>query len=142
MNDDEHLLHQTITRSEEISDDVIERLGDERVTSLISAALTEAARRKFPTASPEDIKAFTEDLPHRFPDAEDAIDPADAELLLVAALTGDPEASAEVEEMDPDEVLSLCFLITYAIMSRENLTPDEEKSYIAEVIAEADEYDE
>lgn len=142
MNDDENLLHQTITRSEEISDDVIDRLGDDRVTALISAALTEAARRKFPTASPEDVKAFTEDLPHRFPDAEDAIDPEDAEILIHAALTGDPEAAAEVEEMDPDEVLSLCFLVTYAIMSRENLTEADEKRYIADVIAEADAYDE
>lgn len=142
MNDDETLLHQTITRSEEISDEVIDRLGDERVTALISAALTGATRRKFPTADPAAIRAFAEELPHRFPDAEDAIDPGDAEILIEAALTGDPEANAKVEEMDPDEVLSLCFLVTYAVMSREDLGDEAERAFIAEVIADADAYGE
>lgn len=139
MSDDVVLLQQTITRGEEISEEVIERVGDRRAMALITAALAEAARRRFTSAPLDAIKQFADGLPDRFPSAAPDFKTLHAELLIRAALTGDP---ALIESITADQILSLCFLLVYAIMSEENLDPMAEKTYINGVIAEANTYSE
>ncbi|MEV0644918.1 hypothetical protein AB0I28_06605 [Phytomonospora sp. NPDC050363] len=137
MNDDVTLLRQTITQGEEVSDEIVDRLGDRRVTALISAALAEAARRRFTSASLEEIKAYADNLLVRFRNSSGGVKPLHAELLIRAAITGDPSL---IEPLSGEEVLSMCFLLVYAIMSEEKLDPLAENAYIDGVIAEADSY--
>lgn len=130
-DDAKTLIRMSITKGADSPKDVADRLGDERVYPLMSAALAIAASRRFPEGSDlAEISTFVSDLSNRFPDAGDVLKPTIAEAVIRAA-RGEAD---RLEGLSPNDVGPLLFLLTYAIMTEQNLTPDDTESYIEDVL--------
>lgn len=134
QSDERALLRSAVTHGADAPIEAIERLGDERTYALMVAATSLAIDRKFTDESPAaEIKAYTQTLPARFPGGGDDIRPTDAEAVIMA-LRGSPEG---LESLSHDQILGMMFLLTYAIMSHENLQDQGTEAYIDEVISTA-----
>src|SRR5690606_8519400 len=86
MNDDEQIVRAAVAAPAQLPEDVMDRLGDERVTVLLSAATAAALRRRFRT-SPERaaVVDFTEELHSRFASASSLLKPIVIEALVGCA---------------------------------------------------------
>gem|GEM_PF-3655827 len=101
----------------------------------LANALTIAVDRRFPgELTHEVISAFAEELKHRFPQNADEIKPEVVSALL-RTVDG---ADGLLEPFDRDDLMSMEYLITYAIISEQLLTEEQLNEYVAEVIAAAD----
>ena len=135
QSDERTLLRSAVTHGADAPVKAIERIGSERTYALMVAATSLAVDRKFTDqTSDAEIKAYTLTLPARFPGGGDDIRPGDAAAVIMA-LRGSPEG---LEPLSHDQILGMMFLLTYAIMSHENLPDQDIESYIDDVISTAD----
>ncbi|HZE38968.1 MAG TPA: hypothetical protein VE172_09175 [Stackebrandtia sp.] len=133
-DDDVKLIKQSITYGADAPTDVIERIGVERTYALISSALTLAVQRKFsPTATVDEIGQYAKGLPARFPEGQGEIVPSKAEAVIRAA-RGE---LAALQPLSHSDILGMMFLVTYAIMSHENLRGDLLDAYVDDVLSMA-----
>ena len=110
----------------------VERLGDDKVFALIAAASMIAIGRKFDDSTPPArIQEYVADLKSRFAENADDIKPVVAEAVIRATL-GEAQL---LEGVDQNDIVSMMFLLTYAIMSHEQLDEAAETAFVDEVIA-------
>ncbi|MFD0558109.1 hypothetical protein FB566_3402 [Stackebrandtia endophytica] len=130
-DDAKTLIMMTITKDSDSPEEIADRLGDERVFPLMSAAMAVAATRRFPEGSDlAEINTFVSDLSERFPDGGDVLKPTVAEAVIRTARGED----GRLEGLSINDVVPLLFLLTYAIMSEQNLSPAETETYVQEVL--------
>lgn len=133
MNSDERaLLKFAISQDEDSPDAAIERLGNTRALTLLITAASNAIRRRFQPGNDSAIRSFVDHLPERF--QNEALNVGHAETLILATLV-DPDL---IDPLSYDDLLAACFLVTYAIMSHENLDYEGREQYFAAVVKEAD----
>lgn len=117
MNEDERtLLLAAITEDAKPPHDVIERLGDERVYELMSAAMAEAIDRSVTRGvAPGRVREYVAELLGRFPNADLSPD------VLEAVIRGALGEEGLLAPVTFDEVLSASRLLTFDLMSRREL---------------------
>ena len=136
MNSDERtLLVSAITYGAKAPLDAIERLGNRRTFTIMAAAMGEALERGFAEGTTvEQVRNYVAELFERFPQAKEDIDPSAIEAVIRASLGEDHL----IEPLNGEQLLSAAYLLTYAIMSHENLDTDQREAFFQAVIAEAD----
>ncbi|HZE37829.1 MAG TPA: hypothetical protein VE172_03375 [Stackebrandtia sp.] len=133
-SDEAVFVESAITPGMEVRQDIAERLGDRRAYTLMGAALIIAVKRKFPegTGSAE-IQAYVTEMKARFPEGADNFKPMVIEAI-VRGLRGETHLLPDV---DPNYLADMSFMLTYAIMSHENLKGDDLEAFVNKVIAMA-----
>lgn len=134
-NDAAEFLTAMITHGAEEPTGLVQRLGDDRVFALIAAASMVAVTRKFSSSTPvSEMQIYVADLKQRFRDNTSEIKPAMVEAVIRSAF-GEEQL---LEGLNRDDIISTMFMLTYAIMSYENLQDEELDQYVNEVIQLAD----
>ncbi|WP_155829817.1 hypothetical protein [Glycomyces tenuis] len=131
MNDDEQIVRSALAAPARLPEDVMDRLGDERVTVLLSAATALALRRRFQTHPGRTrILEFTEALQARFPDAAPLIKP-----IVIEALVGFAFGESELADgASPDDLRTALLVLPYAVISEEDLEGEDLDRFVTEVL--------
>lgn len=131
MNDDEQIVRSAVAAPAQLPEDVMDRLGDERVTVLLSAATAVALQRRFQSdPSREQVAEFTDALHARFPDAASLIKPAVVETLVGFAFGRGRSA----EGVSPDDLRTGLLVLPYAVASEEDLEGEALDGFVTEVL--------
>ncbi|WP_156925858.1 hypothetical protein [Glycomyces arizonensis] len=130
MNDDEQIVRSAVAAPAQLPEDVMDRLGDERVTVLLSAATAVALQRRFPSEpSRERVLEFTDALHARFP-AASLIQPAVVEALVGFAFGRGRSA----EGVSADDLRTGLLVLPYAVASEEDLEGEALDGFVTEVL--------
>lgn len=125
------LIRHIVSREATTPTQAMARLGDERTQTLMACALSVALERKFPQGvSREDIAKFAVELQTRFPSNAEEIKPIVVEALI-RTIEGE---GGLLNGIDRDDLMSMEYLMTYAIISQELLSPERLDDYIDEVL--------
>ncbi|GIG69422.1 hypothetical protein [Phytomonospora endophytica] len=137
MNEDERsLLTAAITSGVRAPMDAIERLGNNRTFHIMAAAMSIAIERGFADGTtPAQIQNYVEDLLERFPKADGEIKASALEAVIRAGL-GEPEL---IEPLTYDDLLGASYLLTFDLISQQELDDAGREEYFQTVIALADE---
>ncbi|HLU27133.1 MAG TPA: hypothetical protein VKZ65_01760 [Glycomyces sp.] len=131
MNDDEQIVRAAVAAPAQLPEDVMDRLGDERVTVLLSAATAAALRRRFRT-SPERaaVVDFTEELHSRFASASSLLKP-----IVIEALVGFAFGDGDLADgLSPDDLRTALLVLPYAVLSEERLEGESLDRFVTEVL--------
>ncbi len=131
MNDDEQIVRAAVAAPAQLPEDVMDRLGDERVTVLLSAATAVALRRKFGT-SPEraEVVDFTETLHARFANASSLLKP-----IVIEALVGFAFGDGDLADgLSPDDLRTALLVLPYAVVSETDLEGEALDGFVTEVL--------
>jgi hypothetical protein len=132
--DEATLVRSIISREAPTPREVLSRLGDDRTQLLFACAMSVALERKFPESpTAAGIEQFTKDLQQRFPSNAAEIKPQVVDALI---RTTEGEQGL-LDEHDRDDLMSMEYLITYAIISELMLTETQVEQYTTEVLAMA-----
>ena len=133
--DEETLIKASITYGADAPSEVVDRIGEARTYAIMASAMSLAVDNAFPKdVASETIQQFAASLKTRFPDGAGEIKPMVVEAMI-RAIRGEGQL---LEGIDHKDVLNMLFLITYAIMSHENLHGDQLDAYVGAVIKLAD----
>lgn len=134
-SDDLDLLRSVVTKGAEVPESSIERLGRQRVFTLLLAGTAVAVERRFGSrADTRGIAELIEDLKERFSAKAHDIDPLITEAVVRAGL-GEPELLTEITN---DDMTSMMVLVTYAIINQDHSTPAQLEDFCAEALRFAD----
>jgi hypothetical protein len=131
MNDDEQIVRAAVAAPAQLPEDVMDRLGDERVTVLLSAATAAALRRRFGTA-PERaaVAEFTEELHSRFEGASSLLKP-----IVIQALIGFAFGDVDLADgLSPDDLRTALLVLPYAVLSEERIEGEPLDRFVTEVL--------
>lgn len=131
MNDDEQIVRSAVAAPARLPEEVMDDLGEERVTVLLSATTAMALRRKFAELPDRtQLIEFIEDLRVRFPDAATLIKPS-----VIEALVGFAFGESELADgVSADDLRTGLLILPYAILSVEHLEGEALDAFVTEVL--------
>ncbi len=131
MNDDDQIVRSAVAAPAQLPEAVMDRLGDERVTVLLSATTAVALQRRF-RSSPgrEQVAAFIDEVRARFPQGASLIKPA-----VVEALVGFAFGRGDLADgVSPEDLRTALLVLPYAILAEEDLEGDRLNGFVTEVL--------
>ncbi|HIV58957.1 MAG TPA: hypothetical protein H9902_13475 [Candidatus Stackebrandtia faecavium] len=134
-SNDAIFVESAVLPGTDIRQDIAAELGDQRVYTLMGAALALAVAVKFPdSATSSEVAAFVNDMKERYPEGAEEFDGEQIEKII-RGIRGETEL---LDNIDPNFMADMSFMLTYAIISGEGLSDADMEEYVSQVIEVAD----